>query len=379
MKIDSKQALVAFFVLYVLLFLTFYPKYYLDNDESQYLRAASLFLHGKLWLESDELGYLFVSNGARYFSMYPPGQSLLLLPAIIFGIHASFMVGLLLHAFGFFLFYRIVKQLGLNPLSSIIYLFFPVFVYFNQRIYSDYPLAVLLFAGFYYLKFSKHYWLSPLFFGLSFLVRPAGLAFFLPLLVLEFFSNKKRAILSGAMLAPFFILYLAFNYYVTGSLFFGGYSYFQQEGGLFISLSDLPEFLLLNIVLTTIYLTVLYPAMLPGFIANAIKRDKSTLLSVLAYLVFTLFWLVSTWVLLPRFSIFSCYRYLLPVIPLMLIDYAAWLENAAKRFIKLDILYIISGILLLFCSGAIMAINNGNSGGTSIWSTTCTQQPMRAP
>lgn len=359
---DPKKVLVAFLVAYSLLFLFLYPKYYLDVDESQYLRSASFLLKGKLWLDSEEKGYVFMSNGSRYFSLYPPGQMLILAPFVLFGIRAAFLSGLLLHILGFVVFYKLVKQYGLNPLASLLYLLFPVFVYFNQRIYSDYTATVLVLAGFYFLRFSKKDWLSSFFFGLAFLTRPVSLALFLPMLAVEFLENRKKAFWTGALTVPFLLFYLVYNQYVTGSMLFGAYSYFTQEGGLFMSLSSMPMFMPLNALFTVVYLTLLYPGMLPGFFkAGMEKKDRSLLVPVSVYLAFTLFWMVSTGVLWPRLSLLSCYRYIMPAIPFMLIPYAAWLERNAKRYVKLETLYLAIGACLLLSSAAVMVLNSWNT------------------
>ena len=178
-------------IVYLLIFLYFYPPYFIVSDEQHYLRTANLILKGKLWVDDEFYAYSFLKYKDRYVSRYPPGMSILLLPFVVFGYRAAFLLNLLLFFLSFLVFYRILKEMKMNRLLSFLFLLYPGFIYFSRNLLPEIPsLFFVLLTFYFYLK--RKYFLSSIPASFSLLIRYTNVVCILPFLFFPILRNKKN-------------------------------------------------------------------------------------------------------------------------------------------------------------------------------------------
>lgn len=326
-KIRDKKILLLFALLYVLVFIFFYPPFYMSEDSQIYSRQAYLLMHGKFFITNPLYQYTYTVGENGFFSKYPVGQSLWLMPFLLLGWNALFLSGLVMHLLGFFVFYKLIKRAGINPLYSLFYLFFPASVFVSRTLLSETASMVLILAGLYfYLRDSKKdSLLSGVAFGLSFLFRYPNVIAFFPFALFSLIKDRKKFLHLVAGFLPFIGISLIYNFLTYGNPFTIGYS-FSGEFNLF-SLPLFPFRLFDYIVL----LSIAFPLMFFSIFLFRSEAKKeiaaAALLTVLFYSFYT-----ATHMEGKLQDVVIGFRYILPIVPFFIFAYAGILEKFLKSF-----------------------------------------------
>lgn len=346
---DEKKALVLLGLIYVLTFAYYYPSFYGISDEQSYLRSAYLLRDGKLSVADPLHRNFFVPNGKEYVSIYPPGQSLLLLPFTFFGWRATFISGLLMHLLGVFVFYLVLKRIGLRVEGTALYLLYPPFLFNSRTIMSDLSSGVIILIAFYFYigtKKRSHY-LSGLFFGLAFIFRYTNVIAFIPFLIVSFLKNREKFFRLVLAFLPFGIFILGYNKALFGGYLTTGYKISGVED---LSLARIPLTALKYVLL----LSVVYPLM---FISPFLYKKEYRLEISSTLLLFLLFYSSYVWApfdLKPT-TLIGGVRFFIPIIPLLLLTYVPiYFGVLEKTKLKssipliLTVALLLSGMLIIF-------------------------------
>ena len=180
-----------------------------------------------------------VSLNGRWFSQYPPGSALLLVPGLIYG--RPELVNPLISGITVMIFGLILKELRLSLWWTLLMIFSP-FVIFMSGSFMSHPAAMMwgAFSLWAFLKSgrenSRWMFLWGLSAGLMFMTRPYdAVCFNLPLIIMAFRKRIGMGIifaLLGAVIGsvPFFTV----NYLATGSFLTSGYqAAWDGASGLF--------------------------------------------------------------------------------------------------------------------------------------------------
>ncbi len=312
--------LVAGVVLYVLTFLTLYPRTTAIVDEDAYLTEAFLLRTGRLSYAGSGIPapHMTVESDGRLTSKYPPGTSLFLVPFTLFGWRAVFVSGLLLALAGTGLFGLILKRLApeADPAWTLLYLFHPAVVLFSRTIMSDLLAATLVLAAFYCLL-RRGGWLltSGFVLGFACLVRYSS-AIFVPVFLLLALRPSGSRLRSALMLLAGFVplagLIAAYNAYAYGSPF----SFPMYLTGHFS-----PAYFLHNAWYYGIALMLLYPLMLVAPLAAG--KGRRLLLGLPAYALLGLYCFFSYIYEVPSLParLTVGIRYLLPALPFFILAF----------------------------------------------------------
>jgi 4-amino-4-deoxy-L-arabinose transferase-like glycosyltransferase len=323
--------LIAGVVLYVLVFLAFYPRATAIVDEDAYLTEAFLLRSGRLSYTDSGIPapHMTVESHGRLSSKYPPGTALFLLPFTLFGWRAVFFSGLLLALAGTALFGLILKRLApaANPAWALLYLFHPAVVLFSRTIMSDLLAAALVLAAFYCLL-RRRSWLfsSGLVLGLACLVRYSNAVFvpvFLLLAVRPAGTRLRSALMLLAGFAPLAGLIAAYNSYAYGSPF----SFPMYLTGHFS-----PVYFWHNAWYYGTALTILYPLMLVAPLAAG--RGRRLLLGLPAYALLGLYCFFSYTYDVPGLParLTVGVRYLLPALPFFVLAFVITADRLLGQF-----------------------------------------------
>ena len=326
----SEKFLIASAAIFILLFLFFYPPFFTSIDESQYVKQAWLFLHGRLGEQDPLQAFDLFWNGSFFVPRYPPLTALLLAPFLFLGWQFSFLLNLLVHLAGFSVFYLLLKRLRINPAFAVLYLFFPASALFSRFAVSE-PLSALfvLLGAYLYLsdgENAKAHFLSGAFFGLAIAARYTNALAFAPFLLFAFFDNKEKLarLVLGAL--PFVALLLLFNNAAFGGFLRTGYSITGESlkfefGAEFFS--KLPAY--------AAVLLAVFPAMLAVVFFERTRLFRETVLASALFLLFfsAYFWSAN---ILGISDILTKARFFLPIIGLLLVPYASFLSRMASKF-----------------------------------------------
>jgi len=109
-----KKLLILFLILQIAAIFLFYPEFYGIYDEDLYLTATYAMQNGSFFYEKAGVSAPFLgtakgSNGT--ISIYPPGNSALLLPFTIINWKLAFLKNILLYIGSFLLFILILRKL----------------------------------------------------------------------------------------------------------------------------------------------------------------------------------------------------------------------------------------------------------------------------
>ena len=354
---STSRLLLIGFVIYAVPYLLFYPKYYLVNDEHHYVRSAYLFSHGRLWVDDPLEGYHFISDGQRFFPRYPPGMGLWLSPFAWFGFDALFFAGLLLHGVGYLFFIRVLRLLKINVLAALFYLFYPPFVYYSATLFSDYPITVFLLVGaYFYLEGKgKSHVLSGVFFGVASLFKAHAVIFVLPFYLGALRKSKKKFVMMCLAFLPFVLFHAGYNWYVYGNVLSTGYSFFSSTkyGSSPFVLRALKDVFFKNLFNQLFLLVLIYPGLILGVFKTKIKEFNGTVfVSILFYSVITY---TSVVVHVVDLFIIVPYRFLLPIIPLLLPGYFRLVDQVKKRIPFFKYVICFSLVLLVVLDAVLLA------------------------
>jgi len=345
-KLNEKQVMIIFAAAYAVLFLIFFPKFIYLLDDSNYLRTAFLFGQGKVCIDDPLYTYNdFSFNGKCYASENFPGYSMLLAPFTFLGWKLVFISGMLLHLFGTYIFYKVLKRTGQKGYYALLYLFFPSFVYFSTALINNYAVGVFVLAGFYFYlgKNARDWVISGAFFGLAVLTRYPAVLVFAVFIAAAFFRDRKKALMMLFGFAPFVLIIGLYNYSAFGGVLNTGYSpetnlAWQDETPftwLNFLLKDLPTQLMVYTVMTLL----LYPLMLLGIFFFKRKEKIEIIASSILMIGFyaaTIAFIGDKYLMqinIPNMVFGN--RHLLAVIPLMLVAYVPFLDSIIRK-LRLD-------------------------------------------
>lgn len=375
------------------LFAAFYPQQYVSIDEYDYVRNATLLQQQVLRqdCETDERSQFAVNAGGDSYciSKYNLGTSLFyalspspqLVAAVSF---AAFMIGVAA-------FHLILRRLGLDLFFTYFYAFYPALFYYSRTRFSE-TFSAMLITVFVYAVLrhqASRGWtwgiLAGMTAGLAVLTRYTNV---LPLAVLIFgmlvwpenglgmylrvnltnyvgsFTGRLKRIFKLLLLQlervlpvvigglPWALVFLFINMHLYGGFFRSGYYYSGEEG--VIILQQIPQFILRFAGV----LSIVLPLMLPLALFSNVKHKWSMLGAVVVTIVFYAGF-PSTFFEGRILDFITGIRFLVPVVPLLLIPYAAVLQNLIRKYPKLKLILILSLIGLIVVAAALSYIHQG--------------------
>lgn len=319
-----KHGMAGSIVVFVLLFLWFYPAFYTSIDEHEYLKNSFLLRQYSISTEQHELycGGNEMADGI-WQSSYPIGKSVYLIPFTFLPFDFIFLSGLLIHLINFILIFLILKRQRIPSFWSLVYLFLPVFQWSSRTLFPELNALAFLLLGYYFWSSNdRMQWaISGFAFGLAGFFRYesvfALLAFGLEALVHD--RKKFLPLFVGGLAAV--ILLLSYNAWVYGSPFSTGYGSVSDQAGQGIS-SDFG-------ISAITYMAILFIAL--PFSLWAVFRHKQwivwaalTAIYIAFVSNFSPFWHFSfSWPL----TFTARLRYFIPLLGLLLIPTIAWLEK----------------------------------------------------
>jgi len=134
---------------FLLVFGWYYPSYYTSGDEHQYVTNAALITQGDLTQESNHYYCALRASPNGYFSPYPIGKSLQLIPFLNNFLSVIFWSGALIHIINFFLIILIFRRTKTNECWSLIYIFFPAFQWSARTLFPELSVLTFFLAAYY--------------------------------------------------------------------------------------------------------------------------------------------------------------------------------------------------------------------------------------
>jgi len=331
----------------IFLYLLFYPQMYGIKDESAYLGMSYIIGKGDMFYR-EENGFYWTCSciKGKYgrISKYPVGNSLLLVPFVSIHWKAGFIMNLIFYVLISILFIKILEFFNITPLFSLLLMLHPTFILFSRTMMSDIPSLFFILLGIYFFYNRKEI-LAGFSFGMSFLIRfsniPLTISFILAALFAE--RDKKRIYRLFPGLVIFTFFFLLYYYCAFGSIF-GVFDVMRHTGNFsikYFSSHFLFYFLVLNL---------LYPGMLIITCVHGFRHRKwfpfsfSTLLIVLLYSFYYYLDKGKN----PIETVVRGSRYILPVLPFMLLVYADYLK---KWKVMEKIILACVPFLVLFSAG----------------------------
>ena len=337
-----------FFILFIILQVTvtflFYPNFYGIYDEDLYLTATHAMQNGSFFYEKSGvdaplLGAVEGTKGA--VSIYPPGNSVLLLPFTVIHWKLGFLKNILLYIGSFLLFISILRKLKIDPMYSLVFLLHPTIVLFSRTLMSDIPSMFFLLVGVLLLLDKKNLGAG---FSLGFLLL---LRYPNVILIIGIFGallyrkeyKKSLHLLPGIVFFSFALFGYVMHVYgsilgpfaVDGARSFG-FSYF---------IYNFPYYLL--------SLNVLFPGMLLISVFLGFKNKKSFLFiipSLLIIIFYSFYYYIDGGSNIIE-KLVKGQRFMIPVIPLLLIPYLQYLHN--REFMKKVFVFVISLLFIFTC------------------------------
>lgn len=350
--------------LYALLFIAFWPPLTTTMDESAYLGFAYVLRQGTFY--SDIAGIttpMYITAGQHVTIKYPPGMSVYL--AALAGISWNVALGanLLVHLATFFTVARLLRLAGASAIFAVFYLLHPTAVIYSRTLMSD-PLGGLLVALAFLALVQKKPVLAGTTLGLAVLVKTAngftlGL-FALGLLgeaLLPWKPRSPKELLTLALPAIRLVLgalpLMVVAYVYQKTVQEGGWAKYSGPGqftlGYFVQ--HLPFYL--------VALLVVFPGMLVGLIAYKGPRRGPLWLAVAGIVAFysAYYYLDSTGSKVESFILGQ--RFLLAVLPLVVVAYGAWLQRLIGQR-KVLVPFAALVLALLLGAAAVQAKHQSN-------------------
>lgn len=334
--------LVGFAFFYVLLFIYFFPPLFVSIDEYWYAQNGVHLAHGTIEASS-----------------YPIGKAIFLIPFTWGGMDGIMLSGLIIHLLNFALLIFILRKLKLNSLYSLLYLFFPAFVYASRTLFSELLVITLFLIGFWFYIGQKipRLFFSGFSFGLASLVRAdalIGAAAFGANLLHPFDLKKIVAFGSGVVLGV--IPLLVTNWVLNGSPFSLGYGSVSHVATAGLDWGQL----VVNFLLYGVILLLAYPLMLISPFKQSHKDIpiNAFLLLIPMYLLFNARFTNFFWFEFNPLTLFTArLRYLMPLIGLLIIPYTAFLHRVVFRIPHQKVLATILIIFLALGTTVAFAVH----------------------
>lgn len=319
----------------------FFPSFYTSTDEHEFLKASVAFSNLDFFEENRELSCNGTSTEFGYLPRSFYLKPIFMVPFQFFGLAGVMLSGLVIHLLNFFILAAIFRKMKIDLRFLVLYLFFPAFVWSARTIFAELLVVTFLLLSYYfYTANKKRLFVSGLFFGFAFLTRfevaLAFLAFLIPLLY-DWVKDKKfeKPVYFAAGFVPSALFFLISNFLIFGNPFRTVYgSSVNHATGALAQQLYLP--LLPKMILFALLLLLVYPLMLlVPFFAKENKRQL--VLLTFSYLFFT-----------SKFGGFfpfgiGTFRYLIPLIALLLIPYSKILQSLLEKFnlMKPKIFYLV--------------------------------------
>lgn len=341
MNFSTNKMLLGFVIAFIILFLAFFPPMYTSIDEHEYLKNAVLLVSGQL-KTADPLDYCGgIIRNSQYQSTYNIGKSVFLIPFLLFPFPFAMLSGLLIHLLNTALFFLILRQRGIDPRFTLLFLFFPAFVWESRTLFSESFALTFLLAGTFFYPGSdsktgfKKIFLSGLLFGLSAFVRTETVLISLSFAIGLSWAERKKILKPLENPAYFFAL----GGLVAAILLFGWNSYLYSSP---VSTSYGPPTWILsgigqplffsNLLLFVLILLIAYPFMLASLAFSKTLRFELAIAAILTLGLFSQFTNISVFQFFSPLTITGRMRYLIPLAGLLLIPYAETLDGLFKRF-----------------------------------------------
>ncbi len=338
MLIEKKHkfGLIICGLIFAVFWFIFYPPIYAIHDEAGYLAQAYVMRGGTIF--GDVAGIPVVSSiktpSDHLITKYAIGTSFLLIPFTFLGWKCIFLLPLIIHLIGFFVFIKILRIYSISPYFSLLYLLYPTSVLYSRTIMADIPSAVFFtIALYFFLRRKNYYFLCGFFLGIISLFRYSSILLALPILIftfaeairsikrVSFFRSSFFKILLGFL--PGFLLLLFYN-----KIAFGGF----LKTPLGVTGTFSAKFLPHNLLFYVISLSLIYPFMF--FTLFFLKKFRYllffiVLLFILFYSSYYYFTVAPGKNLVKTFIVGT--RFLLPVVPIFLLSYADVLERLKRK------------------------------------------------
>lgn len=303
-------------MLFSVTFFTYYPTTYAITDEAAYLSTAYTFERGTIFY--DEAGIVNAPMGmsiaGHYISKWPPGNAALLLPFSIIHWKLVFLRGYLLMALGFWIFILLLRNYKLPQIYALLFLFHPSFILYSRTIMSDVPAAIIALAGIYFLVKQK-YFLAGILMGMGVSIRFPLLLLPIASGVMLFLKKNRQYFIYFTIGAAVSIIPLIVYNFISFHVITGSIGFYKVDFSFRYFWHMFKEFFF--------SLNILYPLLLilPFFLR---KREKWVF--IIPALVFIVFYSLQS--LIDRGesffeSIVLGQRFMLPIIPFLLIPYIA--------------------------------------------------------
>ncbi len=338
-----KKVLLFFCLLQVVVLFLFYPDFYGIYDEDLYLTTTYTLQKGSFFYEKADISAPFsgiVEGDKGTFSQYPPGNSFLLLPFASIHWRLGFLKNILLYLGSFLLFVLILRRFNIDPVYSLFFLFHPTLVLFSRTLMSDIPSMFFLLLGM-FLLLNKKSVAAGFSLGFLLLLRYPNLIIILGILaVLLYRKEYKKALLLFPGVIFFSLVLLIYFLYAFGS-FLGPFPF----GENFFSV----RYFLYNFPYYIISLNILYPGLLLGMIIFEIKNKRFSLFVIpaLILIVFYSFYYYIDGGNNFIEKLIKGQRFIIPVIPFMLIPYLDFLQN--KKLVRKVFVFVISLLFIFNC------------------------------
>jgi len=339
-----KRFLLLFIFLQIAVIFLFYPEFYGIYDEDLYLTATYAMQKGSFFYEKSgvDAPFLGVEKGiGGTISQYPPGNSALLLPFTILHWKLGFLKNIFLYIGSLFLFILILRKLNIDPIYSLIFLLHPTILLFSRTLMSDIPSMFFLLLGIFFLLDKKSLAAG---FSLGFLVllRYPNLVIIVGIIgVLLYEREYKKTLLLLPGMFFFFLVLLAYILSTFGFIL-GPFS--LSNAGLFSF-----KYFVHNFSYYFLSLNVLYPGMLLIAVFLVFKDKKISLFVIPAFLLiifYSFFSYIDTGSTALE-KLVKGQRYIVPVIPLLLIPYLIFLHD--KKFARKVFIFVVPLLFLLNC------------------------------
>ncbi|MBN1405389.1 MAG: glycosyltransferase family 39 protein [Candidatus Omnitrophica bacterium] len=341
MKLSKKQTIfiIAFAVIFISLYVYFYPPMYTVMDEASYFDFAYNLKSGKIIYENPAQAHFILKMVKGYVNQYPIGMPLLLLPFTFIGWKSLFLLNPLLHILAYMFFYKLLKKYNISPYLALLYLFYPGFLIYARTLMPDMACASFITIAFYfYLKNSKKsLFIAGILLGYLCLIKYTNVIIAGILLAASlYFSIKDKNLKVLNLLygmAPFFIFIAWYNYNYYGAITASPYF----SAGMKFAMAHIGK----NITIYLMSLLFIYPFMLITLFLPG-KNNPGKTSAALTAPVFLV--LISLHYFHQGVGIVHCpgvknaiqylimsQRLILPIIPFFLLCYTVAISGLLKR------------------------------------------------
>jgi len=323
-------------MIFLLVYIVFYPPIYAIHDEAAYMAQAYVMREGTIFgdVAGIQVAGSIKTESGHFVSRYAPGISFLLIPFSFLGWKFFFLLPLLLHLVGFFIFVKILRIYSISPYFSLLYLLYPTSVLYSRTLMADVPSAVFFIVAIYFfLRGKKFYFLSGFFLGMLPLFRYPNIILSVPFFIYLLVDSIKSARKSSFAISPFSKLFLGFLpglflFLFYNKIAFGRFLIVPYGLQGYFSVINLPY----NLCFYILSLNVIYPFMF--FSIFLLRKDRFVLISS-TFLLFLFYALFKYMILAPGKSMLKTsivgMRYLLPIIPIFILSYVNSLERIKRK------------------------------------------------